>query len=183
MYVDALLTRQLQDKESISLEQRVDALIKKRDLINHSKKLTFNTHCIQIPHDHEQTVWIGPSSYDSDKIRRQKHRRHCHTTSHEYHNVEQIPPYHGGNGDPPSSYNECSISGHSEVSSVYTCFVCGADRQVSRFCSHMQSLADHGPDNNILYPHGLQLLVNKDSHEQNMQALTPGHDIDKKGQT
>ena len=36
------------------------------------------------------------------------------------------------------------------------------------------------PDNNILYPHGPQLLVNMDSHEQNMQALTPGHWVDKR---
>ena len=44
----------------------------------------------------------------------------------------------------------------------------------------MQSLADHGPGNNILYPHGPQLLVNMDSHEQSMQALTPGHYVDKR---
>ena len=68
MYADTLLSRQLQDEESNSLEQRVDALIKKRDLINHSK-MTLNHHCIQIPHEQEETVWIGPSSYDSDKIR------------------------------------------------------------------------------------------------------------------
>ena len=43
----------------------------------------------------------------------------------------------------------------------------------------MQSLADHIPYNNILYPHGSQLLANRDSHEQNVQALTPGHQIDK----
>ena len=71
MYADALLSRQYQDEESNSLEQRGDALIKKRDLMNHSKKLTFNSHCIQIPHDHEQTVQICPSGYASNKIRRQ----------------------------------------------------------------------------------------------------------------
>ena len=37
MYADDLLSRQVQDEESNSLEQRVDALIKKRDLMNHSK--------------------------------------------------------------------------------------------------------------------------------------------------
>ena len=37
MCVDALLSRELQDEESNSLEQTVDALIKKRYLINHSK--------------------------------------------------------------------------------------------------------------------------------------------------
>ena len=79
MYADTLPSRKLQDEESTSLEQRADVLIKKRDLMNCSKKLTFNSHYIQIPHDHEQTVWIGPSGYGSDKTRRQKHRRHCHT--------------------------------------------------------------------------------------------------------
>ena len=74
-------------------------------------------------------------------------------STHECHNAEQIPPDHGGNGNPPSSHNSSSISGDSEVSSVYTCFGCGTDGHISRFCSQMQSLADHGPDNNILYPH------------------------------
>ena len=32
------------------------------------------------------------------------------------------------------------------------------------FCSQMQSLADHGPYNNIFYPHGPPLLVSRDSH-------------------
>ena len=46
-------------------------------------------------------------------------------------------------------------SGDSEVSSVYTCFVCGMDGHLSRLCSQMQPLADHGPNNNnMLYPHG-----------------------------
>ena len=94
-------------------------------------------------------MWIGPSGYDSDKIRRQKHRRQCHTPSHEYHNAEQTPLYHSGNGHPPSSHNGSSISGDSEVSSVYTCFACGTDGHISRFCSQMQSLADYGPSNNI----------------------------------
>ena len=160
LYADALLTRQLQDEESNSLEQRLNTLIKKRDLMNCSKKLTFNSHYIQTPYDHEQTIWIGTSSYDSDKTRRQKRRGHHHTFSHECCNPEQISPDHGGNGYPPSSHNGSSISRDSEVSSVYTCFVCGTDGHISRFCSQMQSLADHGPHNNILYPYGLQLLVN-----------------------
>ena len=147
--------------------------------MNHSKKSTFNSHCVQIPHKHEQSMWIGPSSYDSEKIRRQKHRRHCHTTSHEYYNVEQIPLYHGGNSEPTSSHNGSSISGDSEVSSVYTHFACRTDGHISRFCSQMQSLADHGPDNNILYSHSLPFLVNRDSHEQSVQALTHGHHVDK----
>ena len=110
----------------------------KQELMNHSKKSTFNSHCVEIPHDHEQSVWIGPSGYDSDNIRRQKHRRHCHTPSHEYHNAEQIPLYHGSNGDPPSSHNGSSISGDSEISSIYTCFACGTDGHIARFCSQMQ---------------------------------------------
>ena len=44
----------------------------------------------------------------------------------------------------------------------------------------MQSLADHGPDNNMLYPLGPQLLVNRDSHEQSMLTLTHGHHVDKR---
>ena len=77
---------------------------------------------------------IGPSSYNSDKIKRQKHRRCCQTTSHEYHNAEQIPLYHGGNGIPPSSHNDSRISGDSEVASVYTCLACGMHEHISRFC-------------------------------------------------
>ena len=38
VYVDALLSRQLQDEESNFLEQRVDALIKKRELIQNRRK-------------------------------------------------------------------------------------------------------------------------------------------------
>ena len=63
----------------------------------------------------------------------------------------------------------------------FTWFACGTDGHISRFCSQMQSLADHSPDNSTLYPHGPQLLVNRDSHELNMQALTPGHQVDKRG--
>ena len=134
MYTDALQSRQLQDEESNSLEQWVDALIKKQDLMNHSKKSTFNSHCMQSPHDHEQSVQIGPSSCDCDIIRRQKHRLLCQTTPPEYHNVEQVPLYIG-NGDPPSSHNGCSTSGDSEVSSVCMWFACGTDGHRSRFCS------------------------------------------------
>ena len=147
--------------------------------MSHSKKSTFN-NCIQIPHDHEESMQIGSSNYGSDKIRKQKHKRYFHTPSHEYYNVEQISLYHGGNGNPPSSHNGSSISGDSEVSGVYTCFACGTDGHISRFSSQIQSLAGHGSDNNILYPHGPPLLVNRDSHEQSMQALTNGHHVDKR---
>ena len=44
----------------------------------------------------------------------------------------------------------------------------------------MQSLEDHSPNNNTLYPHGPQLLINRDSHEENMQVLTPGHHVGKR---
>ena len=40
MYANALLSRQLQDEESNSLEQRVNILIKRRDLMNCGKKLS-----------------------------------------------------------------------------------------------------------------------------------------------
>ena len=53
-YTDALLSRQLQDEEFNSLKHRVDTLIKKRDSMNSSKKLTFNSHYVPIPHDYEQ---------------------------------------------------------------------------------------------------------------------------------
>ena len=43
----------------------------------------------------------------------------------------------------------------------------------------MQSLADYGPNNNILYPHGPPLLVNRDGHEQSVYALTHGHLVEK----
>ena len=133
MYTDALLSRQLQNEESNSLEQRVDTLIKKRDLMNCSKKSTFESYYVQTPHDHEQTMWIGHTGYDSDTTRRQKHRKSCHIVSHEHCRAEQIPPDYGGNGNPPSSHNGCSVSGFSEVSSVYTCFACGTDGHIFRF--------------------------------------------------
>ena len=51
------------------------------------------------------------------------------------------------------------------------------DGHLSRFCSQMQSLADHGPDNNMLYPHGPSPFVNSYSHEQDMQAVA--HHVEK----
>ena len=76
-------------------------------------------------------------------------------------------PDHGGNGIPPFSHNGSSISGDSVVCGIYTCFTCGTDGCLSRFCSQMQTVVYHGPDNNILYPHVQQPLVTRDSHEQN----------------
>ena len=96
---------------------------------------------------------------------------------HEYHDLEQIHLYHSGNGNPPPSYTNSSISGGSEGSSIYTCFACGTDGHLSRFCSQMQSLADCGPDNNMLYPYGLPPLVNNNCHEQDVQAV--GHHVEK----
>ena len=94
--------------------------------------------------------------------------------------MEQIPLYYISNGDQPSSQNDSSTNGDSEVCSVYTCFASGTDGHISRFYSQMQSLADHGPNNHILYPHGPLLLVNRDSHEQSVQALTHGHYVEKR---
>ena len=134
---------------------------------------------MQSPHNHEQSMQMGPNISDSDKIRRHKHRQHCQTTSYEYCNAEQVPLYHGDNGDPPSSHNGSSISGNSEVSSAYTCFACGTDGHISQFCSQLQSLADHSPDNNILYPHDPPPLVSRDISEQSVQVSTNGHHVDK----
>ena len=63
---------------------------------------------------------IGHSSYDSDNAKRQKHKRHYHTISHECHDAQQVPPGHSGNGNPPSSHNGSSISRDLVVSSIYT---------------------------------------------------------------
>ena len=63
--------------------------------------------------------------------------------------------------------------------SVYTCFTCRTDGHLSRFCSQMESSVDHSSNNNTLYPHGPQLLVNLGC-EQNVLALTPGHHDDKR---
>ena len=113
---------------------------------------------------------IKPNSYDHDTTNRQNIENTIKTTPHEYHNFEQIHLHHSGNGHPPPGYTNSSINGDSEVSSYYTCFICGMDGHLSRFCSQMQSLAGHGPDNNMLYPHGLPSLVNNNNHEQNVQA-------------
>ena len=67
VYVDALLSRQLQNEESNSLsrqlqneeskslEQRVDVLIKKRELIQ-NRKSSVNGHYLLNPHKHEHSV-------------------------------------------------------------------------------------------------------------------------------
>ena len=51
------------------------------------------------------------------------------------------------------------------------------DEHILRFCSQMQSLADHGPNNNMLYPHSPSPLVKSYSHEQDVQAVT--HHVEK----
>ena len=35
----------------------------------------------------------------------------------------------------------------------------------------MQSLADHGPNNHMLYPHGPLPFINSYSHEQDVQSV------------
>ena len=41
----------------------------------------------------------------------------------------------------------------------------------------MQYLADHGPNSDMLYPHGLPPIVNNNSHEQDVQAVV--HHVEK----
>ena len=41
----------------------------------------------------------------------------------------------------------------------------------------MQSLADHGPDNDMLCPHGPPPFVNSYSHEQDVQTVA--HHVEK----
>ena len=115
VYVDALLSRQLQNEESNTLEQRIDALIKKRELIQ-NRKASFNSHYELSPQEHEQSIQIDPSGYDHDTTIG-KNIGNYQTTSHEYHDSEQIPLYHSGNGNPPPGYTNSSISGDSELSS------------------------------------------------------------------
>ena len=133
--MDILLSRQLQNEGSNSLEHGIDALIKKRELIQ-NRKSSFNSHYVLNPQEHEQSVQID-KGYEHDTTNRQKHRKHYQTAPHEYHNSEQIHLYHSGSSNPPPVYTNSSISGDSEVSRIYTCFVCGMDRHLSRFCSQM----------------------------------------------
>ena len=123
VYADTLLSRQLQNEESNSLEQRVDMLIKKRELIQ-NRKSSFNSHYVLNPHEDEHSMWIDPNGYDHDTTKRQKHREYYQKAPHEYCNSEQIHLYHSGNSNPPPGYTNSSISGDSEVSSIYSCFLC-----------------------------------------------------------
>ena len=53
VYADAPLSRQLKDEES---KQRVDALVKKRELANNRRKSLSNSHSMLNPHEHEQST-------------------------------------------------------------------------------------------------------------------------------
>ena len=72
VYADAILSRQLQNEESNSLEQRADVPIKKRELIQ-NRKASFNSHYGLNTHEHEQLMQINPNGYDHDTTNRQKH--------------------------------------------------------------------------------------------------------------
>ena len=85
------------------MEQRVDALIKKRVLMNYSEEsLTFNSYCMYRLHmTNEQTMLKGHSMVMTmTKIEGKSIRKHWHRVSHECHNAEKIPSDHGGNGNP-----------------------------------------------------------------------------------
>ena len=106
---------------------------------------------------------INLSGYDHVTTNRERHRKCYLMAPLEYLNLEQVHLYHSGNSNPTPGYTNSSISGDPDVSSVYTCFVHGMDGHLGRFCSQMQSLADCGPNANMLYPHGLPPLVNNKS--------------------
>ena len=63
VYVDPLLSRQHQNKESDSLEQRVDALIKKQELIQNRRSLV-NDHYVPNTLKHEHSVQIDHNGYE-----------------------------------------------------------------------------------------------------------------------
>ena len=110
MYADVLLSRQLQNERSNTLEQRVDALTEKRELIQ-NRKASLSSYYGLNPHECEQSMWIDPNGYDHDTTNRQKHRKCYQTVPHEYCDSEQIHLYHGGNGNLSPGYTNSSISG------------------------------------------------------------------------
>ena len=77
VYMDAHLSRQLQNKESNSLQQRVDALIKKRGLLQ-NRSSSVNGHYVLNPCDPEHSIQTDPNGYDFDTSR-QKHRKQYQT--------------------------------------------------------------------------------------------------------
>ena len=79
MYVYAILSGQLQNEESNSLEQRLHEPIKKRQLIQNGEA-SFNSHYGLNQHEHEQSMWIKPNDCNYDTTNRQKHRKCCQTT-------------------------------------------------------------------------------------------------------
>ena len=71
--MDALLNRQLQNEYSNLLEQRVDVLIKKRELIQNRRSSVNGRYALN-PCKHEHSNVYG---FDTN---RQKHRKHYQTT-------------------------------------------------------------------------------------------------------
>ena len=90
---------------------------------------------------------------------------------------KQIHLCDGNNCNPSPGYTNSSISGDSEVFSIYTPFVCGTDGHFYRFCSWMWYLAECCFSSNMLYPHGLPCPIKNNSHEQDVQAVD--HHIEK----
>ena len=95
--MDALLSRQLQNEESNSLEQKVDVLIKKRELIQNRRSSVNGLYVLNL-HEPEHSMQIDPNGYDFDTSR-QKHRKHYQTAPLEDHELEQIHYYHSGNSN------------------------------------------------------------------------------------
>ena len=100
VYVDTPLSRQLQNEESNSLEQRVDVLIKKGELIQ-NRRSSVNGHYVLNLCKYEHSMQIDLNGY-AFEANRQKHRKMLSNIPHEDHELEQIHLYHSGNCNLPS---------------------------------------------------------------------------------